>query len=293
VNTCYFPGCSLTGTGREFDSSLREVVALVGEELKEIQDWSCCGASSAHVTSHLLSLALPARNLVLAEQQGFESIFAPCAACYNRLLGTGHELRENNKLKNRVEEILDTKFENNLKVVNIIEFFRNIGLDKLAQFKKVDLSGIKVACYYGCLLVRPQSLITSDDCEQPTSMEKLVIITGAEAVNWNYKTECCGAGHSIAHTEIVEKLSKNIIDDAVAHGAEAIIVACPMCHSNLDMRQRNIKRDYKGHKELPIFYLSEWLGLAFGIEYKKLGLNLHMVNTMPMIEKHIKQGAAV
>ncbi|MGA2296934.1 MAG: CoB--CoM heterodisulfide reductase iron-sulfur subunit B family protein [FCB group bacterium] len=292
MKTGYFPGCSLTGTSKEFDKSLREVAKALGGEINEINDWNCCGASSAHISSHLLSVALPARNLILAKEQGFDSVFAPCAACYNRLLSSKHELNSNNKMKEKVESILETKYQNGLDIINIIQYFQQIGKEKISEMKKVDLGGINVACYYGCLLLRPTSLIDFDDSEEPTSMEELVKVTGANPVDWNFKTECCGAAHSIAHTDIVEKLSKKIIDDAISHKADAIVVACPMCHSNLDMRQKSIEKTIKNHTEIPILYLSELIGLSLGIEYKKLGLNLHFINPVPTIEKLMKKEVA-
>ena len=289
MNTGYFPGCSLTGTSKEFDISLREVAKALGVEINEIDDWNCCGASSAHLSSHLLSIALPARNLILAKEQGFDTVFAPCAACFNRLVNAKHEMNKNVNMKATVEHVLDTKYENGLEILNLIQFFEQIGKEKISQMKKVDLNGINVACYYGCLLLRPGNLIGFDDTEVPESMEELVKVTGANPVAWNFKTECCGAAHSITHTNIVENLSKKIIDDAIAHKADAIVVACPMCHSNLDMRQKNIEKSFKNHKEIPILYLSELIGLSLGIEYKKLGLNLHFINPVPTIEKLMKK----
>jgi len=195
-------------------------------------------------------------------------------------------------MKEKVESILETKYQNGLDIINIIQYFQQIGKEKISEMKKVDLGGINVACYYGCLLLRPTSLIDFDDSEEPTSMEELVKVTGANPVDWNFKTECCGAAHSIAHTDIVEKLSKKIIDDAISHKADAIVVACPMCHSNLDMRQKSIEKTIKNHTEIPILYLSELIGLSLGIEYKKLGLNLHFINPVPTIEKLMKKEVA-
>ncbi len=288
----YFPGCSLTGTGREYDQSLREVLRTLDVELDEIQDWSCCGASSAHITSHTLAVALPANNIALADRQGLKEIMAPCAACYNRLVMAGHELRTNEAMRMKVEDVLETRVNTGLRIMNLIELFDEVGTDAITAKTTLDLSGITVACYYGCLLVRPADLVRFDDAEHPTSMERIVGAVGAKAVDWNFKTECCGAAHSIAHTEIVVDLSRRILDDARSHGADAIVVACPMCHSNLDMRQRNIRREDSGHKDIPILYLSELIGLAFGIELKKLGLDLHFIDPTPVLQKAARKEVA-
>jgi len=293
MNYGYFPGCSLTGTAKEFDSSVRVVLSKFNIQFDEINDWSCCGASSAHATSHLLPVALPAKNLFLAKQQGFEKIFAPCAACFNKLILSKHEIDSNKNIRSKIEDLLEEKYSSSPEILNIVQLFHNIGLKEITAQKQVDLSGLKAACYYGCLLVRPNDIDSTDDTEEPKMMEEVVSAAGAKTVKWNFKTECCGASHSIAHTDIVEKLSKKIIDDAEKNGADLIIVACPMCHSNLDMRQLNIKKHNPELKLIPVLYLTQLVGLALGIEEKKLGLNLHFIDPMPLLKSKLKIEAAV
>lgn len=273
----YFPGCSQTGTAREYDISLRKVVEKLGASFDEVKDWSCCGATSAHVTNHKLASALAMRNVMLAEQQGLDDMVAPCAACYNRLVSSQHDMKKHPEVKQEVESILETKFQKDVKVMNLIELFMKIGTEKITENRKEELKNLKVACYYGCLLVRPAEITKFDDAEQPTSMEKLVELTGAKTVDWNSKVECCGAAHSIARRDIVVELSKKIIDDAKRHGANLMVVACPMCHTNLDMRQTIMKRVYPEYKEFPVLYLTELLGLALGMDEKELGIDLHTV----------------
>jgi len=281
----YYPGCSLTGTGKEYDMSLRKVASLLDVELEELKDWSCCGATSAHATNHLLSVALPARNLIIAKHQKLKELAAPCAACYNRMMVAAHELKTKPEIERQVSDLMGESIPYDLSVINIIELFQKVGKEKIAANVKADLKGIKAACYYGCLLVRPFKITGFDDAEQPESMEELIKAAGAQPVDWNYKLECCGGAHSIAHMEIVVDLSKKIIDDAKLHGADVIIVACPMCHSNLDMRQKAIKKEYPAHGDIPILYLSEFIGLALGLKPKELGLNLHFVDTKSLLEK--------
>jgi heterodisulfide reductase subunit B len=273
----YFPGCSQTGTAREYDLSLRSVAEKLGTELTDVDDWNCCGATSAHVTNHTLANALAMRNIVQAEKQGLTEMVAPCAACYNRLIVSQHETQIHPELKKEIEAILDSKIENPVQVMNIVELFTKIGADKVKQAVVKDLKELNAACYYGCLLLRPSDITHFDDAEQPTSMEELIKLTGAKPVEWNFKVECCGAAHSIARKDIVVDLSKKILDDAVAHGANVMVVACPMCHTNLDMRQKAIKKEYPEHKEIPVLYLTELIGLALGMDEKELGINLHTV----------------
>jgi heterodisulfide reductase subunit B len=281
VKIGYYPGCSLTGTGKEYDISLRKVLSLLDVQLEELNDWSCCGATSAHATNHMLSVALPARNLIIAHHQKLSEVVAPCAACYNRLIVTQHDLETNPQLEKETSELLGESIGNGILIINIVELFERIGKNKIIEKRKNDLKGIKAACYYGCLLVRPFEITHFDDPELPSSMEKIISVTGAEAIDWNYKIECCGGAHSFAHKEIVVDLSQKIIDDAKLHGADVIVVACPMCHSNLDMRQRAMKN----HQEMPVLYLSEFIGLSLGIQPKELGIDLHFISADSLLEK--------
>jgi len=293
MNFGYYPGCSLSGTAKEFDLSLKAVLKILDSELQEINDWCCCGASSAHSASHLLAVALPARNLILAKEQGMKEVVAPCAACFNRLKVAQHELKTDEHIRIKTDELLGIKYSDGINVLNLISFFQQIGLDKIKTNIKVDLGKLNVACYYGCLLVRPHDILKFDDPENPTTMEEVVSATGAKPVDWNFKVECCGAAHSIAHTEIVENLSMKIIDDAVNHKADVIVVACPMCHSNLDMRQKNIIKHHPGRIAVPILYLSQLIGLSMGLDQKKLGLDLHFIDTTPLIDSLSEKEVAV
>jgi len=273
----YFPGCSLGGTAKEFDLSLRAVMKALGVELVEIDDWSCCGASSAHATNRLLAVALPARNLLLAAEQGLAEIVAPCAACYSRLVVAQHEVAHDPGLKAKVERAIESPLPaGEIRILNVVELFERIGAERLRAARQVDLGGLNIAAYYGCLLVRPNEITGFDDAEQPVIMDEILRATGARLVDWNFKTECCGGAHSISHKPIVTKLSKKILDDARQSGANVVAVACPMCHSNLDMRQVELRKQ-GAHQDLPILYLTELFGLALGLGRKELGLDLHFV----------------
>jgi heterodisulfide reductase subunit B len=281
----YYPGCSLTGTAKEYDQSIRRIFSELGVNLIEVEDWSCCGATSAHATNHLLSLALPLRNINLAKRQGLKELFIPCAACYNRFVVAQYEVNRDASVRKEIENILEEPIDADIKIVNMIEMFEYIGKDAITARKTKDLKGFKVAAYYGCLLLRPPAVVKFDDPEQPSSMEEIIRLTGAEPIEWSFKTECCGASHSITNTNIVVTLSKRIIDDAREMGAEAIIVACPMCHSNLDMRQRNIAKVDAQHRNMPVLYLSELVGISMGLDREALGLNLHFIDTEPVLSR--------
>ncbi len=276
MNIGFYPGCSLQGTAREYNESVKAIAEAFDIELKEIEDWNCCGASAAHSVNKGLSLALPARILALAEQQGFDEVVVPCAACFNRLAVAQYELNEDEGKKAETEKAIEMTFQNKVKIINVIQFIDKYIKDKIVD-KMTRKFDHKVACYYGCLLVRPHKIIGFDRVEDPTSMDELMTMIGATSLDWGFKTECCGASLSIARTDLVAKLSGNIMKDAADRGVEAIIVACPMCHSNLDMRRPQID-EYVG-KEIstPVIYITQAIGLAVGVTPEKLGLQRHFV----------------
>ena len=272
----FYPGCSLKGSSREYAESVITVAKAFDIELQEINDWNCCGATAAHNMNKELSLALPARILSLAEKQGLTEIVVPCAACYSRLTVTIHELSKDASLKKAVTDANNLEYTGSVNVLNIVQMIDKYITPRLAE-KVVKPFDHKVACYYGCLLVRPHEILKFDREEDPQTLDELMLKTGATPIDWAFKTECCGAGLSVARTSSVGRLSGKIIADAHDRGAEAVIVACPMCHSNLDMR-RDAINSYLGEKiEIPVLYITQAIGLALGLDRKKLGLHRHFV----------------
>jgi len=267
----YYPGCSLKGTSSEYAQSTLALAKIFNIQLIEIEYWNCCGATAAHNLNHRLAVALPARILALAEKQGLTEILVPCAACYNRLSVTQHELTTNEALKSQISQILQMSINGNIKILNVIQFIEKYFAEKIEE-KIIKPFKYPVVCYYGCLLVRPHNILKFDRLEDPQSMDKLMQKIGASSLNWAYKTECCGGGLSIPRTDIVVKLCGEIIKDAVDRGAKAIIVACPMCQSNLDMRQSQINTYLQIKTNIPVIYIVQAIGLAIGIKKKDLGL---------------------
>jgi heterodisulfide reductase subunit B len=275
----YYPGCSLHGTGRELDQSIRALAEVAGVELREIEDWNCCGATAAHCLSHDLAVALPYRSLALAEAQGLKEVLAPCAACFSRLKGTAVRLERNAELVARMKELTGHEFHGGVTLLNIVEYINRLLAAGLKEKLTTPLTGLKVAPYYGCLLARGED-VSADNAEHPTGMEAAIRAAGAEPVEWNFAVECCGGGFSMSKTEAVVELSHAILADAEAAGAQVIVAGCPMCHSNLDMRQQTINAAGLGRHDLPILYLSELVGLAAGLDPKRLGLDRHFVDAM-------------
>ena len=274
MKTGFYPGCSMKGSAREYSESLLAVAALLGRELPEIPDWNCCGATAAHNLDRDLALALPGRILAAAEKAGMDEVLVPCAACYSRLSVTRHELLEDGALRARISGLIEADYRGSARVVNILEWLA--GVDGLEGLIKTPFAR-KVACYYGCLLVRPAGIVKFDRPEEPQTMDRLMKRIGAEPLDWAFKTECCGAGFSVSRTDLVARLSGLILEDAVSRGAEAMIVACPMCHLNLDLRRPNIEKSSHKKFAIPVLYVTQAIGLALGIAPKKLGLQRHKV----------------
>jgi heterodisulfide reductase subunit B len=287
VSLAYYPGCSLHGTSREFDESFHAVAAALHIELQEIDDWSCCGASSAHPVDHTLGVALPARNLALAEAQGADEVVAPCAACFNRLAAARYELERDAALAARLPGILGRDFTNRVRVLSVVDLLaeRAPRIEELAaaQLEPRPLASLKVAAYYGCLLVRPAEVTGCDDPERPRTMETVIAASGATPVAWNMAVECCGGAFSISRTASVVRLGRSIIRDARRCGADAIVVACPLCHSNLDFRQAAMARG--GEQPMPILFITQLVGLALGLPDTSLGLARHFVDTAPLLAR--------
>lgn len=266
----YYPGCTLHSTAREYDVSARLVCQTLGIELREVRDWVCCGASSAHSTSRLLGLVLPARELKAAEEMELPLAVA-CAMCYSRLKLAAHELGDRAMLE-LVKGIVGGDHLEAVEVVHLLEVLDG----RMDVPLKRPLTGLKVACYYGCLLVRPQGILDGDDTERPQAMDRLMQALGAETVDWDFKTECCGASLPLTRRDIVLTLSHRLLSQARQVGADCIAVACPMCHSNLDAYQRE--------KEMPVLYFTQLLGLALGLSPRELLLNKHFVDPVSMLK---------
>ncbi|HEY9159678.1 MAG TPA: CoB--CoM heterodisulfide reductase iron-sulfur subunit B family protein [Desulfomonilia bacterium] len=273
----YYPGCSLHGTAREYGESVTAVSAALGIELNEIKDWSCCGATAAHSTNFKLSVALPARDLVAAEKNGMD-VMVPCAACFNRLKSTQHHLKEDSKLKGEIEKIVGGKYEGNIAIRNPIDIIINdIGLEELAKKVVKPLKGIRPVSYYGCLLLRPKEICNFDNHENPVLLDKIMETVGADVKQWSYKTDCCGGSLTISMTKVVNNMVDKLMTMAREAGANCVVVACPICMANLDMRaSANLK--------LPVFYFTELLALAMGIAGPETWAKMHTVDGTPLLK---------
>ena len=294
----FYPGCTLHSTGVEFGQSTELVCQALGLEMVEIPDWNCCGASSAHSMDHTLFLALPARNLALAQQVELDEggngraldLAIPCAACYSRTAAAHLALQEDASFRTRMEAVLGVEYQDRVRPRNLLDIVANdVTRQALRAAVVRPLEGLKVASYYGCLLVRPPQYTQRwDDPEHPQSMDEVLGLMGAEAVPWSYGVDCCGGSLTLNRSDVVVHLVDVLARAAHEAGAEALVTACPMCMANIDGRQkyrggaplpRPPKPDYE---PLPIFYFTELMALAYGLPMKKV-LGRHLVDPRPLL----------
>ena len=281
----YYPGCSLHTTAKEFDISTRVVMDALDIQLEELKDWSCCGGSVAAGVSHDVGMAMAARNVALAQKQNLD-LLASCSGCYNKSARAAKALA-NETEKERINGILSemgiSVADYNIRVRNVVDVLAN-DVDIAAKIKK-PLIGLKVACYYGCLLTRPADITGWDSPVFPMSMDKLAQTCGAEVVDFRSKTKCCGGPILVAKQEVAFELTKNLLDEAKSLGADCIVLACPLCSTNLELRQSDIEKKYNVSYNLPILYITELIGLALGISPRKLGINKHIVSPKSVLAK--------
>jgi len=271
----YFPGCTDHSTSLEYGKSTREVFKVLNIELLEIDDWNCCGAAATHSINHLLSLCLPARNISKAQALNAGPLLVPCAGCFNMLKRTENVLKKDETKRKEIEEIVGFKYDPSLEILALMDVMINkIGFEKIRQKVKKPLKGLKTACYYGCALVRHPKITQMDDPENPQYMDRLMKALGANPVEWSYKVDCCGADLALTHSEIVKKLVGRIVSMAEEAGAQCLVTSCGLCQANLEMRQ---------DRDLPVFYFTELMGIAFDIIDRKNWWGKHIISPNPLL----------
>ncbi len=280
----YFPGCGSKGTGRPYEESLLAVFDALGSGLDALDDWNCCGATAYPAVDMAQAVALGARNLALAEKAKPGprpvDVVAPCAGCYRALLKSEKAMAEGGELAERVGNALGAaglRYRGHAQVRHPLDVLVNdIGLERIGAAVARPLTGLRVACYYGCLLVRPYALF--DDPREPTSMERLFAALGAEPVDWPMRTTCCG-GSCYCGGPVVGplpdatlQLSHNLVADAKKRGADVIVTTCPLCQFNLEAFQGQMARKYGSRADLTVGFFTQLLGVALGIAPRRLGI---------------------
>jgi heterodisulfide reductase subunit B len=278
----YFPGCSLKGMGSAYEDSLLGVMRILGVELNELDDWNCCGATAYMAVDEERSFCLASRNLVLAERSD-DQLLAPCAACYLVLMKTQRMLRDYPAVGARVKAALKEggyDYRGTARIRHPLDvLFHDVGLERILQAVKTPLKGVKVACYYGCQVVRPYA--TFDHQDYPETMDKLMKALGAEPVHFPLKTKCCGGSLTGTLPEVGANLCQILIREARRQGADMLTTLCPLCHFNIDGYQRKAT----GLARLPITFFTQLMGVAFGIPAAHLGLERLIVPALPVLRE--------
>jgi heterodisulfide reductase subunit B len=277
MKVSYYPGCSLEGTATDYAASIEAVTRALDVDLSELDDWNCCGASAAHSINHSLALDLPMRNLLIAYKAGMD-VVVPCALCFNRL-----KVAEK-ALKSPQAGRWGKVSANSIKIWDLLDYFTQPEMLKALAEKIVKpLWDLKAVAYYGCLVARPPEITDKADYENPQNMEELLKILRITAIDWSFKTDCCGAGLAVARPDIIDTLVHRLYERALAAGAECLVVSCQMCQANLDLPQERISRKFGKDYYLPILYFTELLGLALGIPETVEWLDKHLVDPKPLL----------
>lgn len=275
----YYPGCSLEGSGKPYDESLRAVFRVLGIELKQLPDWNCCGATMYMSVDEAISMAISARNLALAEQNGCLGLIAPCSACYTVLLKTNRFLRDSPELKSKVDHFLaKAGLDYNLTVAvrhPLDVLVNDIGVETIAQAAKRTLGGVCFAPYYGCQIVRPERGF--DDREFPMTMDRLFERLGAKSVDFPLKTRCCGGMLMTTFQDVALHLVNELLECAMENGAQCIVTTCPLCQINLEAYQKRVSKKFGKSYEIPVLFFTQLLGLALGCSETELGLQRNLI----------------
>lgn len=272
MQVSYYPGCSLEATARDYRESLEAVAAQLDIDLQELDDWNCCGATAAHSLDEHAAIALPGRNLVLAERAGLDLV-VPCALCFNRL-----KVAEKALLAGEPGE-WGLIFEGRITIWDLLDYFaQEQVLQRIRTRVSKPLSALRPVCYYGCVVNRPPKVTDALYPENPINMDQLLKTLAAKVIDWPHKTDCCGASHAVARPDIVFRLVHRLYERAVRAGANCIAVSCQMCQANLDMYQREIGLKFGSTHYLPVFYFTELIGLALGHGEVSLWLHRHFVD---------------
>ena len=283
----YFPGCSLEATAKEYDMSSREVCTSLGIELVEIPDWNCCGATAIRTLSRATSIALPARSLAIAGKKELD-VVAPCSACYHKLKKADHTLKSDPGLRKNVNEILKEEegleFKGENRIRHLADILANDLRPEELEAKAVrPLENVKVAPYYGCLIVKAPQFMEFENPERPTVMDRILKAIGATVLDFDLKTRCCGGPVVMTQEDVALKLTGNILKRAKDLGADCVAVLCPMCHFNLDGKQTAIEKMLGERLDMPVLYFTQLIGLALGIDQVRLGLKRNMVDAKKII----------
>ncbi|MDP3789009.1 MAG: heterodisulfide reductase-related iron-sulfur binding cluster [Candidatus Omnitrophota bacterium] len=280
----YFPGCTLTNKARGLNDTAKECLKELGLELKELENWYCCQANFSLLTDNLMNHLAPVRTLISARKES-DTLAVLCSTCYYVLKRVNYLIEQDEAKRKTVFDFLEEEYKGPIKVVHFLELVRDkIGFNKLTERIKVDLKDLAVAPYYGCQLLRPNEELAFDHPEAPTIFEEFLGALGCRAVDYPFKTECCGAFLTVSQQQAVQDCVLRILQYAVKNGAEIITTSCPLCNFNLDWSQEAIALNNEDFKKVPVLYLSELMALSLGVAIPGAIWDEHSVDPRPFLE---------
>jgi len=293
----YYPGCTLHERARDFDVSARECAKALGVELEELSVWTCCGAVYPLVTDSVMDVLAGVRNLSYASRIG-DKVVTLCSFCYNVLKRCNNVMRNDKDKRDKanlflradtasrekIESYTHEDYEGSVDVLHYIEMLRDVvGYDKVARAVTKKLDGLRVAPYYGCMLLRPAKEMEFDDSEQPTIFEGLLEAMGCDVVDFPMKTECCGGFQVVNDEDLAVSCSQNVVVSAIKRDADVIVTTCPLCRYNLDRHQGKMAERVKGFRRVPVVYFTQLLGIALGIDKEHLDFTDNTVDPTPVL----------
>jgi heterodisulfide reductase subunit B len=283
----YYPGCTLKTSAKNLEKSAVAIMEKLGHEMKEMEDWNCCGVVSSLTDDDLMHHLAPLRNLIHVEDEGEDKIVTLCDMCCNTLKQTNFRMKEKPEDLETLNLFMDREndYKGTVKVLHLLEFLRDeVGFDVLKKMVKNPLKGMKLMPYYGCMLLRPRD-VSIDDAEEPTIMKDLFSALGAEVIDNPFKIECCGSYHTIEEKNIVSNRAHRITKFAVDRGSDAIVLSCPLCRYNLDVRGKEAEKIYNNYKQVPVYYYTQLIAVALGLDPKCCGFGDHAVDPVLLLKK--------
>jgi heterodisulfide reductase subunit B len=285
MKVSYFPGCTLNTTGKGFDNAVRASAAAVGLDLVELPEWNCCGATYPLIIDNMLELAAPAHVLVAAWDED-STVTTACTTCYNVLKRTNRFIREHEEERERINTFIEAEYSGEVEVKDLLHLLRDdVGFDLVREKVQRPLQNLKVASYYGCMVLRPPDEVAYDDPDHPQSLDDLMAALGATPVDFAHKNECCGAYLAVKDPAVTREMVYTILRSAQAAGAEAVATNCPLCQFNLDKQQAEMRKSHAGYQPVPILYFSQLMGLALGLDARDYGWERHYVDALPLLRE--------
>jgi len=288
MKCAYYPGCTLKTHAVGLESSAMAVMKKLGVEMEEMPRWNCCGAVFSQADDDLVHQIAPLRILLNAQELGVKQLLVVCAMCYNTLKQASLLFNNHPDKLKTLNLFLDDEedYRGEVEVIHLLQVLRDVvGIDRIAESVVKPLTGLKVAPYYGCLLVRPEE-VAFDRPEHPLVMEDIFFALGAEIIDDPLKVECCGSYQTVNNKEIVADRTYTIVNSARSRGANVIALDCPLCEYNLDHRQKETEKKYTDFFPMPILYYTELMALAMGVDGDVYRFDKHYVDPIPFLKEY-------